>query len=245
MLVKEMQLQNIKENTAPMKIHRKTLSEQIRDEILVRIGNGTLPPGTRIIESTLAKEFGVSSIPVREAIRELVAMGMLDYGHHKGGRVREVGIPETIQALQVRSALESLAARLAGPALKDRLSVMQPAVQEIIDAAQRRDYVSFQKANTVFHREIVEASGNGILLRMWKSLAFEVRTRAIMEYIAVADPVAIAREHEAVAEAIDRNDLDGAASLLAEHSAHLVEHLRRATTLHEGTPGGGGGGGRI
>ena len=216
-----------------MKINRKSLSEQIRDELLLRIGNGDILPGSRVIESTIAREFGVSSIPVREAIRELVAMGMLEYGHHKGGRVREVGIPETIQALQVRSALESLAARLAGKSLHDRLQTMRSAVGQIIDAARRRDYVAFQKTNTVFHREIVEASGNGILLRMWKTLAFEVRTRAIMEYIAVADPVAIAREHESVADAVAEDDIERAASLLADHSAHLVEHLRRTMVLHQ------------
>ncbi len=219
-----------------MKINRLSLSEQIRDELLLRIGNGDLLPGSRVVESVVAKEFGVSSIPVREAIRELVAMGMLEYGHHKGGRVREVGIPETIQALQVRSALESLAARLAGMSLQQRLGTIRGAVRQIVEASQRHDYVSFQKANTVFHREIVEASGNGILLRMWKTLAFEVRTRAIMEYIAVADPVSIAREHEAVAEAIAGGDVERAAALLADHSVHLVDHLRRAMALHPGTP---------
>jgi DNA-binding GntR family transcriptional regulator len=218
-----------------MKIHRKSLSGQIRDELLSRIGNGDMLPGSRVVESAIAREFGVSSIPVREAIRELVAMGILEHGHHKGGRVREVGIPETIQALQVRSALESLAARLAGMSLQRRLGTMRTAVQQIIEAARRRDYVSFQKANTVFHREIVEAPGNDILLRMWKTLAFEVRTRAIMEYIAVADPVSIAREHEAVAEAIAEGDVDRAASLLADHSVHLVDHLRRATGHRRGS----------
>lgn len=210
-----------------MKIQRQSLSEQIRDELLVRIGDGELPPGARVVESAVAREFGTSSIPVREAIRELVAMGMLEYGHHKGCRVREVGIPETIQALQVRSALESLAVRLAGiPDLRSRLATMRSAVEQIVDSARSRDFVAFQKANTVFHRQIVEASGNGILLRMWKTLAFEVRTRAIMEYLSSADPVAIAREHGAVAEAVEAGDLERAASLLADHSAHLVEHLR-------------------
>lgn len=211
-----------------MRIQRRSLSEQIRDELLTRIGEGELNPGTRIVESSVAREFGTSSIPVREAIRELVAMGMLEYGHHKGCRVREVGIPETIQALQVRSALESLAVRLAGiPALRSRLATMRAAVEQIVTSARSCDFVSFQRANTIFHRQIVETSGNSILLRMWKMLGFEVRTRAIMEYLSSADPVAIAREHGAVADSIEADDLEGAASLLAGHSARLVEHLRR------------------
>ncbi len=223
-----------------MKIPRKSLSEQIRDELLLRIGNGKLPPGARVIEASIAKEFGVSSIPVREAIRELVAMGMLEHGHHKGGRVRQVGIPETIQALQVRAALESLAVRLGGESLRERAGAMREAVKEIVEAARKRDFVRFQKGNQAFHRELVEASENEILLRMWRQLAFEVRTRAIMEYIESADPVEIAREHQEIVEAVAKGDIDRAASLVADHSTHLVEHLRRTLALHEGRPPAGG-----
>jgi DNA-binding GntR family transcriptional regulator len=221
---------------APSRIARKSLSAQIRDELLIRIGDGSLAPGTRLIESRIAREFGVSSIPVREAIRELVAMGMLEHGHHKGGWIREVSIPETVQALQVRAALESLAARLAGASLQDRIIPLRAAARQIIEAAGRRDFVAFQKANQAFHREIVEAAGNGILLRMWQTLAFEVRTKAIMDYIAVADPVLIAREHEAVVDAVAVGDLEKAAALLVSHSAHLIDHLLHASKLHPAPP---------
>jgi len=211
-----------------MPISRTSLREQVRDELLHRIGSGKLAPGDRIVEATIAEELGVSSVPVREAIRELVAMGILESGHHKGGWVREVSIPETIQALQVRSALESLAARLAAPAIRERIPRMRDHVSRIVGAARRRDFVAFQDANQALHRDIVEASGNRILRKQWDSLAFDVRTRAIMDYIAAVDPVEIAKEHEAIVDAFDQADAERAATLLAAHSAHLVDHLRRA-----------------
>ena len=214
-----------------MPISRTSLREQVRDELLHRIGSGALAPGDRIVEAAIAEDLGVSSVPVREAIRELVTMGILEAGHHKGSWVREVSIPETIQALQVRAALESLAARLAAPAIAGHIAAMRQAVRRIIDAAQARDFVAFQEANQAFHGEIVEASGNKILRRQWDSLAFDVRTRAIMDYIATADPVEIAREHEAIAEAFAAGEAERAAALLAAHSAHLVEYLRQTMAL--------------
>ena len=89
-----------------MTIKRNSLREQIRDALLQRIGTGQIQPGQRIVEAQLIKEFNVSSIPIREAIRELVAMGMLDCASHRGAWVRKVDMPETIEALQVRTALE-------------------------------------------------------------------------------------------------------------------------------------------
>jgi len=216
-----------------MPISRRSLREQVRDELLHRIGSGALAPGDRVVEATIAEELGVSSVPVREAIRELVAIGILESGHHKGGWVREVSIPETIQALQVRAALESLAARLAAPAIRSRTAAMHQQVSRIVAAAERRDFVAFQEVNQAFHREIVEASGNRILRRQWESLAFDVRTRAIMDYIVTADPVEIAREHEAIADAFATGDAERAATLLAAHSAHLVEYLRQTMALQE------------
>jgi DNA-binding GntR family transcriptional regulator len=216
-----------------MLINHKSLREQVRDELLRRIGNSALMPGDRIVEAKLAEELGVSSIPVREAIRELVAMGVLESGHHKGGWVREVSMAETIQALEVRSALEALAARLAAPRMKERAGKLRALVERIVEAAQRHDFVAFQRENQAFHREIVAASGNGILGRQWEALAFDVRTRAIMDYIATVDPVGIAREHGAIADAFEEGDGARAATLLAAHSGHLVEHIRRTMELQQ------------
>ena len=81
-----------------MNLVRLSVHEQIREVLLQRIGCGELAPGERIVESRLTKEFAVSAIPVREAIRELVAKGVLDSAAHKGAWVREVSVTETIEA---------------------------------------------------------------------------------------------------------------------------------------------------
>jgi DNA-binding GntR family transcriptional regulator len=216
-----------------MPISRASLREQVRDELLRRIGSGQFVPGDHVSATAIAAELGVSSIPVREATRELVAMGILDADHNRGCWVREVSIPETIQALEVRAALESLAARLAAPALETRIPRLRELVAGIVDAAKRRDFVAFQQENQAFHREIVEASGNRILLKQWQALAFDVRTRAIMDYLIAVDPVEIAQEHGEIVDAFEAGDAICAAALLAEHSGHLMAHLRKALAAQE------------
>lgn len=209
-----------------MNLVRRSVPSQIRDLLLQRIGSGQLAPGDRIVEASLTQEFGISAIPVREAIHQLVAMGVLDSAPHRGAWVRKVTLAGTIEAFQVRAALESLAATTAAGRLQHSCRTLRRLCKAIVAAARRRDLSAFQHENQAFHRTIVEASGNGVLLRVWDSLAFEIRTRVAMEFLKSVDPVAIARQHEPIVDALAEGDAAGASRLLESHSNGLVEYLR-------------------
>ncbi len=219
---------------------RSSLSAQVRTLLLDKINKGRLLPGDRIVEARIAEELHVSSIPVREAIRELVAERILEYVVHKGARVREVSMAETADALRVKAVLEALAARQAGLRLKGEVERLRQAVQPILESLRRRDFVEFQDQNQFFHRTVVAASGNQILLNLWDSLAFEVRTRYLMDYLQAVDPDVLAREHEDILRAIEAEDTEEVASLLASHANHLAEHLERQMRANGGRSGRGG-----
>ena len=206
---------------------RFSLSEQVRNHILARIATGQFPPGHKIVEARIAEALHVSTIPVREAIRELVARRVLEYLVHRGARVREVSMAETIDALRVKAVLEALAARLAGPRLMPLVPRLRSYIQLILDSAVRHDFVEFQDQNQHFHRTIVEASGNQILLAQWDSLAFEVRTRFLLDYLQAVDPQVLAREHADILLAIEDGETEAVAALLMSHANHLVEYLER------------------
>jgi DNA-binding GntR family transcriptional regulator len=213
-----------------------SLREFVRDALLDRIARGDLPPGQRVVEATLVKEFAISATPVREAIRELVAMGLLDAQNNKGASVRQIRLHETVEAFELRAALEALAARAAAPRLKGRCQELRRVAKAIVESAQRRDFAAFQEHNQQFHRTIVEAAGNSILLKTWASLFFQVRTRFTMDYLQSADPVAIAREHLPIVDALESGNPDLAASLLASHSNHLVQFLKREQPRRQAAP---------
>ena len=211
---------------SPVVASRYSLSEQVRNHLLNMIAVGELAPGDRIVEARIASELHVSSIPVREAIRELVAKRVLEYVVHKGARVREVSMAETVDALQVKAALEALAARLAGARLGRCVEQLRECLKPMRGLLVRRDFVKFQDKNQSFHRAIVKASRNPILLTLWDTLAFEVRTRFIMDHLKGIDPDQLTGEHEIVLRAIEDGDAEKVAELLTTHSYHLIAGLK-------------------
>jgi DNA-binding GntR family transcriptional regulator len=211
---------------SPVAASRYSLSEQVRNHVLNMIALGDLAPGDRIVEARIASELNVSSIPVREAIRELVAKRVLEYVVHKGARVREVTMAETVDALQVKAVLEALAARLAGARLGQCTEQLREYLKPMKGLLVRRDFVRFQERNQNFHRTIVEASRNPILLTLWDTLAFEVRTMFIMDHLKGLDPDQLTGEHEVVLRAIEEGDPERVAELLMTHSHHLIEGLK-------------------
>ena len=217
----------IQSSIAPAANGNASCREVVRRALLERIGDGVLVPGERIVEARLAEEFGVSAIPVREAIRELVSMGVLAAANNRGAWVREVSLRETVDALEVKAALEAQAARSGSGTWRGDGPELQRLCTTIARAAKRRDFAEYQRHNHSFHRMIVAAADNATLLRLWDGLAFEVRTRPILEFLRVEDPLSAAREHEAIAAALLAGRRSRAAALLAAHAGRLVAHLRR------------------
>ena len=94
-------------------LSRDSLPSQIKDRLLQRITDGTLQPGERLVELKIAAEMETSQAPVREAIRQLEAMGVVETQRNKGARVRMVSRDELKEIYDVRGQLEAYAAELA------------------------------------------------------------------------------------------------------------------------------------
>src|SRR5438067_773144 len=98
----------------PRRMVRRVLREEIREQLIDDILSGRLPPGTRIVETRLAQEFGVSQAPVREALRDLELFGFVISSPFRGTQVREISTDDLLEIYPVRAALEAVAARAAG-----------------------------------------------------------------------------------------------------------------------------------
>src|SRR5918996_2949269 len=90
---------------------RSVLSAQIKDTMLQWILEGELPPGSRIIETRIARQLGTSQAPVREALRDLATLGLVEMHPFRGARVREPAPEELVEAMELRGALEAIGAR--------------------------------------------------------------------------------------------------------------------------------------
>src|SRR3954453_16504089 len=101
----------------PDALTRSVLADQVKERLLESILDGSYPPDSRIVETAVAKELGTSQAPVREALRGLEALGIVEIAPFRGARVRRLDPQELLEAYVVRSAIEVLGARLAMPRL--------------------------------------------------------------------------------------------------------------------------------
>ena len=158
-----------------MSLTRAMLGQQIREILLERIFKGELQPGDRIVELQLANELGTSQAPVREALRELQSLGFVEHEPYRGTRVRRITEEELAEIFPVRAALEELAAQEAASRLNGRVEELERGFEAMRAAAGRKDLQDLAGHDARFHRLIVEAAENKVLLDLWKTLRVEAR----------------------------------------------------------------------
>jgi DNA-binding GntR family transcriptional regulator len=197
-------------------LHRESMAERVKQELLRRIMNGELPPGARLLELQIARELNTSQGPVREALCELEGLELVVTEPYKGSRVREVTPVEIREAYMVRSALEELAAQLAAAHFKGATTALKKTATFILDAARKKDISAYARQDVQFHRMIVEGASNGILLRTWNSLAFEVRLQLWLSQSKV-DLMALQEAHWDIIDALEKGNGRRAGELLRKH----------------------------
>ena len=203
--------------TSNASISRSVLSEQVKDRLLQDILDGRYPPGARIVETRVARELGTSQAPVREALRDLEALGVIQSAAFRGARVRRPSVAELLEAFAIRAELESLAARLALPRLSaEDLEVLEGYVTEMQRAAETGDAHAEATADAEFHAMIVRLSGNRTLERVWRTL--EPFSRTYVTILAPgADRRGIADQHVPVLDVLRGGDPELVAGALHRH----------------------------
>ena len=213
-----------------MTVSRTVLREQVKELLLERIMRGEVQPGERLVETRIAQELGTSQAPVREALRDLELLRLVESEPFRGARVRAVSLEEMAEIYPVRAALEEVAAREAARRLDAAADASLAAEVEGMRAAAVEGDLHRQVEHDVrFHRLIVEASGNRTLLEVWTSLGIEART--IMTLLKTGlDPAELAEMHQPILDALRSGDPDLAGRTVRSH----VESFR--DLLLEGAP---------
>lgn len=142
-------------------IQREILRDKIFDVLKTRILDGTLAPGERIIESTIARQLQVSRAPLREALWLLANVGLVQIKAHHGAFVARLSTEDIREIFEIREILETHAAKKARAGLTpEGQSRLESALNALEDAARDRDVARFTNADMEFHRTIWELSGN-------------------------------------------------------------------------------------
>jgi DNA-binding GntR family transcriptional regulator len=203
---------------------RRALRHDVRDGVVRSILAGRYAPGDRLIELNIAKEYGTSQGPVREALRELEMLGFVRSEPHRGTYVRDPWQRGMLELFEVRGALEEFATRLATPGLGEDVSELQAEVDAMSDAAARDDVKGVVEHSERFHRIIIVASGNGLIHTIWSGLGIGDHTALTMVALPL-DLRTVAESHQPIVDAIASGDAELAGRVSRDHQSFFEEVL--------------------
>jgi DNA-binding GntR family transcriptional regulator len=218
-----------------------SLTNVLERELESLILSGELPPGERINEIQLARRFGTSRGPIREATRSLEAKGLVEVVRNRGVFIRRLSLAEAVEIYDLRSALFGLAGRLLAARMSDELlDYLSNALEEMDRAAELRDFDSYYPLNLAFHNFIVDRAGNATLAREYAAMVKKLhlfRARSLVQGggLAVSN-----REHREIVDALASGDVERAHAACwrhverAKHRMLAAVESDRATTQAAG-----------
>ncbi len=154
------------------KLDYRTLRENVADEIRMKILNGDMKPGDKIVEQDLASEFGISRGPVREALRQLEQEGMVEYSRNVGCSVRHIGMDDIYEIYYMRANYEMMAVRLHnGPFPKESLEKMEHILGQM-KQLHKEEYRKVFELDNEFHEAILDLVSFKRLKKAWEDLNY-------------------------------------------------------------------------
>lgn len=196
-----------------MRIPAHSVCTAIRDDIVA----GVFERGGRLTEEVLARRYGVSRVPVREALRTLEAEGFVSTRRHAGACVAEPSTQEAADLLDVRMLLEPLgAARAAQRRTEAHLKVLRGLVRLGQERARTGHSDDLRSLGGWFHETLAQASGSAGLTALLTQLRHKIAWMYAVE--PSAPPVEHWAEHGAIVDAVARGDAERARALTARHT---------------------------
>lgn len=193
----------------------RATSVRIVDALRRNILEGVLPPGLQVRQEALAEQFGVSRVPVREALRQLEAEGLIHTELHKGAFVSTLSIEEVIEMLDIRVGLELRALKLALPNFGRQDAVEAKRILERYDGSE--DPREWRDLNLAFHLALYRPCNRPRLVKMIEDLVLGTH-RFLRTYIsALVGRDKPQSEHYRLLELCVAGNATGALKLLEAH----------------------------
>lgn len=213
--------------TAVQTVSKRSLHDQVVEQIRDLIIEGHLQPGLRIDEAALIAELGISRTPFREALRTLAAEGLIEIRPSRGSVVRKLSSEEVHGMLELQAHLEGLAGRLACERATDaEVAELLDIHDRMIALYESRDRLAYYKLNQAFHTRLTQVACNGALTETQRSL--QARLKRI-RFIGNRQPdfwEAAMQEHEEMADALRARDGGRLAETMERHLTNTWDRVR-------------------
>lgn len=219
------QMDNIR---GPVAIEKLSLHDQVANQIRDMIIEGYLEPGSRIDETGIAAQLGVSRTPFREALRTLAAEGLIVSHSTKGRIVRKPTSEEVHSMLELLGHIELLAGQLTCERATDNeIADLLKLHEEMLELWRARNRLPYYKTNQEFHSRLSRYTGNAALIEVQANLQARLKRIRFMgnrEHQSWDDAVA---EHEEMAEALRQRDGERLGKVMSQHLKNTWERVRK------------------
>ena len=206
---------------------RATAQDAVLAALRSDILTGDLGPGDQIVQELLAERYGVSRVPLREALKTLESEGQVVYHPHRGYFVAELSVADLLEVYRLRAILEAEAIRHAVPALADDdVDALADLLAEVDAAAADGDVMGMTAANRRFHFAIFDAAGLPRLSRLLRQLWEATDAYRALYFQSVANRDRVGHEHAAILAALRARDAERVIVLHDEHREHSVAAVR-------------------
>ncbi|RPK05925.1 GntR family transcriptional regulator [Priestia endophytica] len=203
-----------------------SLKDKVRQELRNEIILNRLKPGERIIETEIAKKFGTSQVPVREALRGLEEEGLVESIKYKGAFVTEIDMSEIHHIYTLRAQIETTVIKLILPTLSHRhFGELYDIIEEMKN--QQSDYGALSALDAKFHWKLIEWGGSEIYIRIWNMLSGHIR-----RFIAVVHPtiedkhIETYENHKKLIEILESKDIEKAQTAFRDHIMKFFDENR-------------------
>lgn len=206
--------------------------ELIRRDIV----EGRLEAGTRLNVSSLARRYGSSSNPVREALQQLRGEGFVVFTKNRGARVRPIDEDFMRNMYEITTLLEPYMLRFFIDTATDEDVVRLEAIEDEIEARGFDDPVAYGPLDDAFHAVLNARHYNPVAVEIWQHRRETLRAVSLKIPFSRSRREAIIRQHRGIIDCVRRHDADGAATLIVEHingaAEHVIQSLRAARAIN-------------
>lgn len=203
-----------------MVLRVQVISEQVTDALRQRILEQVWRPGEKVPIDQIARDLGVSHTPIREALGRLQGEGLVVYRRNQGYQVTPLSARDIFEMLDCRLMLEVFAVRQINSVDDGLVERLEEIHSRFCGAMAARDYMGNNVADREFHETIVGASGNSLLLRLFRSMNSHMHTLRLFyfqEQTRLQELGQSLQEHEGVLCAFQRKSSSEAADAMADH----------------------------
>jgi len=201
-----------------MPIVKKTYKDQVIDYIYQLLLTGELEPGEQLKESLLAEEMGISRAPIREAMKELITNGLVDYRPQVGNFIPVLSPKQIVDSYTTRGVLEGYAVmETCGQFSEEEIDKLGNLAEQMESYAKKKNHKMVVEAGGEFHDLLISKCNNVQLLDYTDRLSLKLHILFFKYWGKLYGPTEIGRRHREIVESIKAKDRDLIEKVVRQH----------------------------